>query len=156
MKVGQTDFNVGGQKKSIRPIYQIGQDSCKQKLQHTCKDGVLIPYLLIRQNPHRWRMPVGLVHNEQRCIPQSRLSYGQSSSSKAGPIKPVLVRLANQVQQKSKVSAEQVYLLRDKKVLTDPIEKDDEKIVIKISSADAPIKESEGPIVIDNLNQSDV
>jgi len=46
-----------------------------------------------------------------------------------------------------------VYVLRDKKVLTDPIEKDDEQIIIKISSTDAPIKESEGPIVIDNLDQ---
>ena len=49
------------------------------------------------------------------------MSYGQSSSSKAGLIKLVLVKLANQVQQK-----------------------------------DAPIKESEGPIVIDNLDPSDV
>jgi len=49
-----------------------------------------------------------------------------------------------------------VYVLRDKKVLTDPIEKDDEQIIIKISSVDAPIKESEGPIVIDNLDQFDV
>ena len=49
------------------------------------------------------------------------MSYDQSRSTKAGPIKPVLVKLANQVQQK-----------------------------------DAPIKESEGPIVIDNLDQSDV
>ena len=32
LKVGQTDFNVGGQKKSARPISQIGQASCKQKL----------------------------------------------------------------------------------------------------------------------------
>ena len=32
LKVGQTDFNVGGQKKSIRPISQIGQASCEQKL----------------------------------------------------------------------------------------------------------------------------
>ena len=66
-------------------------------------------------------MCAGLAHNEQWCIPQSQLSYDQLSSSKAGPIKPVLVKLANQVQQK-----------------------------------DAPIKESEGPIVIDNLDQSDV
>ena len=49
-----------------------------------------------------------------------------------------------------------MYVLRDKKVLTDPIEKDDEQIIIKISSADAPIKKSEGPIVIDNLDQFDV
>ena len=49
-----------------------------------------------------------------------------------------------------------MYVLRDKKVLTDPIEKDDEQIIIKISSVDAPIKESEGPIVIDNLDKSDV
>ena len=66
-------------------------------------------------------MCAGLAHNEQRCVPQSRLSYDQSSSSKAEPIKLVLVKLTNQVQQK-----------------------------------DAPIKESEGPIVIDNLDQSDV
>jgi hypothetical protein len=39
-------------KKSARPISQIGQVSWKQKLQHTYKDGVLIPYPLIRQNPH--------------------------------------------------------------------------------------------------------
>ena len=49
-----------------------------------------------------------------------------------------------------------MYVLRDKKVLTDPIEKDDEQIIIKISSVDAPIKESEGSIVIDNLDQFDV
>ena len=66
-------------------------------------------------------MCAGVAHNEQRCVPQSRLSYDQSSSSKARPIKLVLVKLANQVQQKN-----------------------------------APIKESEGPIVIDNLDQSDV
>ena len=66
-------------------------------------------------------MCAGVAHNEQRYVPQSRLSYGQSSSSKAGPVKPVLVKLTNQVQQK-----------------------------------DAPIKESEGPIVIDNLDKSDV
>jgi len=143
-------------KKSARPISQISQASCKQKLQHTYKDGMMIPYPLIHQNPHRWRMPAGLVHNEQQCIPQSRLSYDQSSSSKAGPIKPVLVKLANQVQQKSKMLAEQVYVLRDKKVLTNPIDKDDEQIIIKISSADAPIKETKGPIVIDNLDQSNV
>jgi hypothetical protein len=47
LKVGQTDFSVGGQKKSARPISQIGQASCKQKLQHTYKDGVLIPYPLL-------------------------------------------------------------------------------------------------------------
>ena len=46
--------------------------------------------------------------------------------------------------------------MRDKKVLTNPIEKSDEQIIIKISSANALIKESEGPIVIDNLVQSDV
>jgi hypothetical protein len=34
LKVSQTNFNVGGQKKSARPISQIGQASCKQKLQH--------------------------------------------------------------------------------------------------------------------------
>ena len=49
-----------------------------------------------------------------------------------------------------------MYVLRDKKVLTNPIDKDDEQIIIKISSADAPIKETKGPIVIDNLDQSDV
>ena len=70
-------------------------------------------------------MPAGLVHNEQRCVPQSRLSYGQSSSNKVGPIKPVLVKLANRVQQKGKASAEQVYVLRDKEVLTNPIRKVD-------------------------------
>jgi len=43
LKVGQTDFNVSGQKKTTRPISQIGQASCEQKLQHTYKDGVLIP-----------------------------------------------------------------------------------------------------------------
>ena len=47
-------------------------------------------------------------------------------------------------------------MLRDKKVLTNPIEKANEQIIIKISSTDAPIKESEGPIVIDNLDQFDV
>ena len=41
-------------------------------------------------------------------------------------------------------------------VLTNPIRKADEQIIIKFGSADAPIKESEEPIVIDNLDQSDV
>ena len=117
---------------------------------------MMIPYPLIHQNPHRWRMPVGLAHNEQQYVPHSRLSYGQSSSNKVGPIKPVLVKLANQVQQKGKASTEQVYVLGDKEVLTNPIRKADEQIIIKFGSADAPIKESEGPIVIDNLDQSDV
>jgi hypothetical protein len=45
---------------------------------------------------------------------------------------------------------------RDKKVLINPTRKADEQIVIKISPAGAPIKESEGPIVIDNLDQSNV
>ena len=49
-----------------------------------------------------------------------------------------------------------MYVLRDKNVLTNPIENTDEQIISKISSADAPIKESEGPIVIYNLNQFDV
>jgi hypothetical protein len=84
------------------------------------------------------------------------LSYGQSSSNKEGPIKPVLHKLANQVQQKGKASAKQVYMLRNKKVLINPTRKADEQIVIKISPAGAPIKESEGPIVIDNLDQSNV
>jgi hypothetical protein len=70
LKVSQTDFNFGGQKKSARPISQIGQASWKQKLQHTYKDGVLIPYPLIRQNPHRWRMYADVTHNEQRRFPQ--------------------------------------------------------------------------------------
>ena len=47
-------------------------------------------------------------------------------------------------------------MLRDKKVLINPTRKADEQIVIKIGPASAPIKESEGPIVIDNLDQSDV
>jgi len=47
-------------------------------------------------------------------------------------------------------------VLRDKKVLINPTRKADEQIVIKIGPASAPIKESEGPIVIDNLDQSDV
>ena len=84
------------------------------------------------------------------------MSYGQSSSNKVGPIKPVLVKLANQVQQKGKASAKQVYVLRDKEVLINPTRKADEQIVIKIGPAGAPIKESEEPIVIDNLDQSDV
>jgi hypothetical protein len=50
--VGQTDFNFGRHKKLARPIYQIGQASWKQKLQHTYKDRVLIPYSLIHQNHH--------------------------------------------------------------------------------------------------------
>ena len=49
-----------------------------------------------------------------------------------------------------------MYVLRDKEVLINPIEKADEQIIIKIGSADAPIKESEGPTVIGNLDQSDV
>jgi hypothetical protein len=54
------------------------------------------------------------------------MSNGQSSPNKAGPIKSVLDERANQVQQKGKASAEQVYVLRDKEVLTNPIEKADE------------------------------
>jgi hypothetical protein len=84
------------------------------------------------------------------------LSYDQSSSNKEGPIKLVLHKLANQVQQKGKASANQVYVLRDKKVLINPTRKADEQIVIKIGPTIAPIKESEGPIVIDNLDQSNV
>jgi hypothetical protein len=53
LKVDQTYFNFSGQKKTARPISQIGQASWKQKLQHTYKDGVLIPYPLIHQNSHR-------------------------------------------------------------------------------------------------------
>ena len=68
----------------------------------------------------------------------------------------VLVKLANQVQQKGKASAKQVYVLRDKKVLINPTRKANEQIVNKIGPASALIKESEGPIVIDNLDQSDV
>ena len=101
-------------------------------------------------------MPVGLAHNEQWCVPYCRLRYDQSSPNKARPIKLVLVKLANHVQQKGKASIEQVYVLRDKEALTNPIRKADEQIIIKIGSADAPITESEGPIVIDNLDQSDV
>jgi hypothetical protein len=67
-----------------------------------------------------------------------------------------LHKLANQVQQKGKALAKQVYVLRDKKVLINPTRKADEQIVIKIGPAGAPIKESEGPIVIDNLDQSNV
>ena len=63
------------------------------KLQHTCKDGVLIPYPLIRQNPHRWRMCASLAHNKQRCVPQSWLSYDQSSSNKAWLNKPIWLNL---------------------------------------------------------------
>ena len=84
------------------------------------------------------------------------MSYDQSSSSKAGPIKPVLVKLANQVQQNGKASTKKVYVFRDKEVLINPTRKADEQIVIKIGPAGAPIKESEEPIVIDNLDQSDV
>jgi hypothetical protein len=65
-----------------------------------------------------------------------------------------LDELANQVKQKGKASAEQVYVLRDKKVLTNSIEKADEQIIIKINSIGVPIKQIEGPIVIDNLDQS--
>jgi hypothetical protein len=84
------------------------------------------------------------------------LSYGQSSSNKEGPIKPVLHKLANQVQQKGKASTKQVYVLRDKKVLINRTGKADEQIVIKIGPASTPIKESEGLIAIDNLGQSNV
>jgi hypothetical protein len=84
-----------------------------------------------------------VTHNEQRCFPHSRLNYGQSSSNKEGPIKPVLHKLANQVQQKGKTLAKQVYVLRDKKVLINPTRKANEQIVIKIGLAGAPIKESE-------------
>ena len=73
--VQRRSINVGGQKKSARPISQIGQASCEQKLRHIYKDRVLIPYPLIRQNLHWWRMCAGLAHNDQWCFPQSRLSY---------------------------------------------------------------------------------
>jgi hypothetical protein len=52
LKVGQTGFNISEQKKLARPIYKIGQASCKQKTQHTYKGGVFMPYPLTRQNPH--------------------------------------------------------------------------------------------------------
>jgi hypothetical protein len=82
------------------------------------------------------------------------LSYGQSSPNKAGPIKLVFDKLTNQVQHKGKAATEQEYVLRDKEVLTDPIEKADEQIIIKISLADVLIKEIKGPFVISNLDQS--
>jgi hypothetical protein len=123
LKVGQTDFNVGGQKKSARLISQISQASCKQKWQHTYKDGVLIPYPLIHQNPHRWRMCAHVTHNEHRCFPHSRLSYDQSSSNKEGPIKSVLHKLANQVQRKGKTSTKQMYVLRIRKFSLIPQER---------------------------------
>lgn len=104
---------------------------------------MLIPYPLIHQNPHHWRIPVGLAHNEQHCFPHSRLSYGQSSTNKAGPIKPVLHKPANQVQQKGKTSTKQTYVLRNKEVIINPTEKADKQIGIKINSVGAPIKESE-------------
>ena len=47
-------------------------------------------------------------------------------------------------------------MLRDKEVLTNPIRKADEQIIIKISSIDVPIKKIEGLIVIDNLDSSNV
>jgi hypothetical protein len=46
-----------------------------------------------------------------------------------------------------------VYVLRDKEVLINPIEKVDEQIIIKIDSTSVPIKGIEGPIVISNLDQ---
>ena len=46
-------------------------------------------------------------------------------------------------------------MLRGKEVLINPTRKADEQIVIKISPVGAPIKEI-GPIVIDNLDHSDV
>jgi hypothetical protein len=100
-------------------------------------------------------MCADVTHNEQRYFPHSRLSYGQSSSNK-DRLSRFLHKLANQVQQKGKASAKQVYVLRDKKVLINPTRKADEQIVIKISPTGAPIKESEEPIVIDNLDQSNV
>ena len=36
------------------------------------------------------------------------------------------------------------------------MEKDDKQVTMKISSADVPIKEIEGPIVISDLDQSDL
>jgi hypothetical protein len=47
-------------------------------------------------------------------------------------------------------------VLRDKKYLINPTRKANKQIVIKIGPAGAPIKESEGSIVIDNLDQSNV
>jgi hypothetical protein len=101
-------------------------------------------------------MCADVTHNEQWCFPHSRLNYGQSSSNKEGPIKLILHKLANQVQQKGKTSGKQVYMLRDKKVLINPTRNIDEQIVIKIGPVGAPIKESERPIVIDNLDQSNM
>jgi hypothetical protein len=88
-------------------------------------------------------MCADVTHNEERCFPHSRLSYGQSSSNNERPIKPVFHKLSNQVQRKGKTLAKQVYVLRDKKVLINPTRKADEQIVIKIGPAGAPIKESE-------------
>jgi hypothetical protein len=47
-------------------------------------------------------------------------------------------------------------VLRDTEVLTNPLEKAHEQIIIKIGYTDVSIKEIEGPIVIGNLDQSDV
>jgi hypothetical protein len=47
-------------------------------------------------------------------------------------------------------------VLRDKEVLTNPIGKAGEQIIIKMGSVDFSIKESEGPTIIDNLDQFDV
>jgi hypothetical protein len=101
-------------------------------------------------------MCAGVTHNEQRCFLYSRLSNGQSSSNKEGPIKQILHKLANQVRKKSKALAKQVHVLWDNKVLINLTRKADEQIAIKIGPASAPIKESEGPIIVDNLDQADV
>ena len=74
------------------------------------------------------------------------------SPSQARPIKLVLGEPANQVQQEGKELAEQVYVPREKEVLVDPVKKGNEIVTIKICSADIPIKEIEGPIVIGNLH----
>ena len=46
-------------------------------------------------------------------------------------------------------------MLRDKEVLSNPVEKAHEQIIVKIGSTDVSIKEIEGPIVIGNLDQYD-
>ena len=74
------------------------------------------------------------------------------SPSQARPIKLVLGEPANQVQQEGKELAEQVYVPKRKGSSRWSREKGNEIVTIKICSADIPIKEIEGPIVIGNLH----
>jgi hypothetical protein len=67
-----------------------------------------------------------------------------------------LEELVNHVLRKGKASVEKVYVLREKEILAALLVNFYEQVDNKIDSADVSIKEVEGPIVVGNLDQSDV